>query len=505
LNASDATPTDPNRSLRRSIYALLIAISVGQMCGDILAINSLDKVALEKTLVTREVARQRAALVERGEPIDEAKLAEEALAIVRQQRPCLSANDRSRWDTVRALVELGTYEIDAIQEQPGWDTIDMVRHPGWDGKPHLYSSKPPLLATIMAGPYWLIYQFSGKTVTLGTHPFEIGRALLILFNVLPMIGYFCVLAFLAERWASTDWGRIAMLATACFGTFLSLFAVSVNNHIYGAVCAAIVLAGVMLIWYEGRRQWWLFALVGFFAAFMVACELPALSLFVAVTVPLLVKAPRQMLFAYLPAAAVVFASFFGTNYLAHGTVRPAYSFRSDTNPEQDWYKFNFERGGKVRPSYWSNPQGIDVGEKSPAVYAFHALIGHHGIFSLTPIWLLSAVGLAMMLTRKSQRDLALVIAAVSIVCVTFYLFPPKVIDRNYGGMTSGFRWAFWLAPLWLVAMLPALDWLSTRKLGRGLTLALLAISALSVAYPWQPWKHPWIADFLLHLGWIHFP
>lgn len=502
--ATAPPPDDSNRLLRRTIYGLLIAVSAGQMCGEILAINSIDKIALEKSLVAREVAAQKAILTERGEPIDEARLAADALKKVGQQRPFLSANDRSRWDTVRALVEHGTYEIDAVQNQPGWDTIDMVKHLGWDGKPHLYSSKPPLLATIMAGPYWLIYQLSGRTVTLGTHPYEIGRALLILFNVLPLVGYFWLLALLAEKWAKTDWGRITMMAAACFGTFLTLFAVTFNNHLPGAISAAIVLVCATLIWYEGRRQRWLFAVAGFFAAFMVVCELPALSLFVAVTLPLLVLAPRPMLIAYVPAAALVFSAMFGTNYLAHGTLRPAYAFRSDTNPEQNWYKFEYERGGKVQQSYWTHPPGIDAGEKSPAVYAFHALLGHHGIFSLTPIWLLSIVGLAMMLSRRAQRDLALVIGSVSVVCVAFFLFPLKDIDRNYGGMTSGFRWTFWLAPLWLVAMLPALDWLATRKAGRALTLALLALSALSVAYPWHPWKHPWIADFLLHLGWIKF-
>lgn len=505
MTASTSPANDQNRPLRWSIYGLLIAVSVGQMVGDTLAINSLDRIALEKSLVEREVAAEKAKAAEPGQPVDDVALAKIALDKVRQQRPFLSANDRSRWNTVRALVEQGTYEIDAIQDQPGWDTIDMVKHTGWDGKPHLYSSKPPLLATILAGPYWLIYHLSGKTITLGTHPFEVGRALVILFNVVPMVIYFVVLAFLAEHWSSTDWGRIAMMAAACFGTFLSLFAVSINNHLQAAVCAALVLLCGTLIWYRGRREWWLFAAAGFFAAFLVACELPALSLFAAVSLPLLFKAPRQMLLAYAPAAAVVFAAMAGTNYLAHGTLRPAYSFRSDTDPEQNWYKFEYERAGKVRQSYWSNPQGIDVGEKSPAAYAFHALIGHHGIFSLTPIWLLSVAGSAMMLGRKDQRALGLVIAAVSVVCVAFFLFPLKDIDRNYGGMTSGFRWTFWLAPLWLVAMLPALDWLSSSKFGRGLTLALLALSALSVAYPWQPWKQPWIADFLLHLGWIHFP
>jgi hypothetical protein len=211
-----------------------------------------------------------------------------------------------------------------------------------------------------------------------------------------------------------------------------------------------------------------------------------------------------MLIAYLPAAAVVFTAAFGTNYLAHGTLKPAYAFRSDTNEAENWYRFEYERDGKVRQSYWSNPAGVDAGEKSSAMYAFHALVGHHGIFSLTPMYLLSAVGLVQLLARKNSRDLAIIIGTVTIACMAFYLFPIKAIDRNYGGMTSGFRWTFWLAPLWLVALLPAADWLGRTRWGRGLTLALLALSVLSVAYPWQPWKQPWIADFLLHLGWIKF-
>ena len=505
-SAPTPPPTQPSpdttRSLRHSIYAILIAISVGQMTGDILAVNALDRVGLEKSLVEREVKKRKEELAAVGQPIDEAQLAAEALAKVRQQRPFLSGNDRSRWCTVRSLVELGTFEIDEITLQPGWDTIDMVQHVGWDGKKHLYSSKPPLLATLMAGEYWLIHKITGAT--LGTHPFEIGRFMIITLNVLPMIVYFLILARLAERWGTTDWGRIMLMATATCGTFLTLFAVSINNHLHGAVCAVILLAAAIAIWYDGRRNAWLFAVAGFFGALLVACELPALSLFTAVTVPLLWKAPKQMLIAYLPAAAIVFAASFGTNYLAHGTLRPAYSFRSDTNPEKNWYQFEFEKGGKIRQSYWSNPGGIDKGEPSRGAYIFHALIGHHGVFSLTPMWLLSIIGLGQMLANRRARELALVIIAVSLACMTFYLFPFKDIDRNYGGMASGFRWTFWMTPLWLVAFLPAADWLSDRKWGRGLTLVLLVFSVLSVAYPWQPWKLPWIADFMVHFGWAKF-
>jgi len=49
----------------------------------------------------------------------------------------------------------------------------MVQHRGADGQLHLYSSKPTLLATLLAGEYWVIYKVTGAT--LGEHPFEIGR------------------------------------------------------------------------------------------------------------------------------------------------------------------------------------------------------------------------------------------------------------------------------------------------------------------------------------------
>jgi hypothetical protein len=128
-------------------------------------------------------------------------------------------------------------------------------------------------------------------------------------------------------------------------------------------------------------------------------------------------------------------------------------------------------------------------------------VGHHGIFSLTPIWLLTVVGVGMWCWRREpdRRALGLLIGSVSAACIAFYLLRP-LEDRNYGGMNSGFRWVFWFAPLWLVAMLPAADVASTRRWSRGLAYLLLGCSVLSVSYPtWNPWVHPWILDFLLSL------
>jgi hypothetical protein len=60
-------------------------------------------------------------------------------------------------------------------------------------------------------------------------------------------------------------------------------------------------------------------------------------------------------------------------------------------------------------------------------------------------------------------------------------------------MTSGFRWMFWFAPLWLVVMLPAADRLARPAGGKALALVLLTMSVLSASYPtWNPWTQPWI-------------
>jgi hypothetical protein len=459
---------------RRNLYFLLIAIALGGMIGRIMAVNSVDLVALEGHL-----HRQGRADWQRA-------------------RPFLSANDRSRWATVRALVEHGTYAIDQVVAEPGWDTIDMVKHVGPDGEEHLYSSKPPLFATVMAVPYWIIHQLTGAT--LADSPYEIGRCMLVIFNVAPMLAYFVLLSRMADRFGTTDWGRLFVMATACFGTFLTTFVVSINNHLPAAVCVTIACYAAARIWYDGERRLAYFAMAGFFGALAVANELPALSLFALLAAGLLWKAPRETLSAYLPAALMVAVAAFGTNYIAHGSLRPPYMHRSQTDAADNWYDYSYMRGGKLRDSYWRDPVGIDRGEPSIARYAAHATIGHHGILSLTPVWFLSVVGLGLLWKRR-QREVAIFVGSLTLVCLVFYLTRP-VMDRNYGGMTSGFRWMFWFAPLWLVALLPAADRLAASRIGRGTGLVLLALSVMSVSYPtWNPWTHPWLWNFMSYLGW----
>ena len=52
-----------------------------------------------------------------------------------------------------------------------------------------------------------------------------------------LVIYFGLLARLVERFGTTDWGRIFVMAAAVFGTFLTTFAVTINNHLIGAASA----------------------------------------------------------------------------------------------------------------------------------------------------------------------------------------------------------------------------------------------------------------------------
>jgi drug/metabolite transporter (DMT)-like permease len=128
---------------------------------------------------------------------------------------------------------------------------------------------------------------------------------------------------------------------------------------------------------------------------------------------------------------------------------------------------------------------------------------------LPALTLLAFVG-CLLMWRAPRETLIAFAPTVAIVAAAFFavnwlvyigLRPQE--DRNYGGMTSGMRWMFWCAPLWLLAMIPAADRLSRSIAGMALAAVLLTMSVLSASYPtWNPWVHPWIYNWLQWAGWL---
>jgi hypothetical protein len=507
MNAS----ADPAR-LRRSASILLIVVSTAGLCGRIIGVGRV-----YEPWLSRDPAR----------PSDTRGVWP---ATRPEPQPTHSDNDRSRWDTVRALVENHTYAIGhrdgidpdtgkpidrGIITEDGWRTIDKVLNPKTDD---FYSSKPPLLPTLVAGGYWLFHQ-AGWTITDERHRWEIVPVILLTLNALPWAIALWLLARLVERHGRTDWGRLFVVAAACFATFVTTFSVTLNNHTVAAWSAMIALYAAMRIWSpqlpDVRPPFSLYPIAGFFAAFTACNELPAAAFAVALFLMLFCESPKGALLGFLPAALLPVGAFFLTNYLAIGELNLAYEKFGGP-----WYDYE--------GSYWkrlqANPTGIDAAgvKESREVYALHLLVGHHGVFSLTPIFLLSVAGMLAMLRdapaalfgkpneagAEPRRGLALAAVlslGVTVVVLGFYILLLDERKRNYGGWTSGPRWLIWLTPLWLVALLPVADWLGRRRWGRVVAYALLALSVLSVSYPqYNPWRHPWLYNFLEAQGLVDY-
>ncbi len=294
-----------------------------------------------------------------------------------------------------------------------------------------------------------------------------------------------------DRFDVDDWTYAFALVAGSFGTLLLAFNSTLNNHSVAAFSAFFATYQWIQIESEGGSKDWRFGVAGFFAAFCAANEIPAGLFSLAVFLVLVVRFPRPTLLCFGPAALVPLGAFFGTQYLAFGQLRPVYE----------------EFGTKAYTydgSYWNTPLEFDYFNKFPESklrYLFHMTFGHHGVFSLTPIFLFSIYGCVRSLAKRTRplRAVSGVTLALTLAMLAFYTWNPKA--RNYGGSTQGLRWLFWMIPLWLVVLPTGLEPGEGRKGVRRLALAALAVSMVTVGYAIRsPWTNPWVVDLMEHLN-----
>jgi hypothetical protein len=549
------TPVAASPSARRFACAVLITVAVGSAAGRVLSTQRVFEPNLH---------------LPPGEPYDETR-PKRPWPKERPEppMPTFSSNDRSRWATVRSLVDDGTYVVGrrlpaevivladpdplsvaarlqaaltvrlqaaeksgispnlgigpdlGIVFEPGWGTVDKVLDPD---RLVYYSSKPPLLSTMVAGEYWVLKKTFGWT--LKDQPQEVVRTVLLTINVLPLAAYLWLLARLLERHGASDWATIFLVGVAAFGTLVTPFLITFNNHSLAAFSVLIALYAVLRIM-QGSDLPQFYAVAGIFTGFAVTNELPAAAFAAGLLAMVLWQSPRRALLWFVPAAVLPVAALMGTNYLAMGS----------------WFDLAYSKFGSVwyeyEGSHWLNVarklrHSIDWAwrfEERP-MYAVNLLFGHRGVFVLTPVFLLMLPSLVLGMspaapfsgltmartslglsgagaktdptrTLSLPRFLFPFTLAVSVVVIGYYVILAP--SRNYGGMSCGPRWLMWLTPLWLVAALPTVEWLGRSRWGRGVALTLLGLSVLSASYPaWNPWTHPWIYNFLDSHGWMEY-
>lgn len=475
----------------------------------------------------------------------------QVLGITIRTPSMLEVNDISRWCTIWALVERGTYAIDECPwqhrtqdkvlkpdklEAPGEGASSLKRMEyalaprAWktgEVRERYYSSKPPLLPTLIAGMIYPFRVLSGvplesmrkqpradrnieERVEVEPGRFETRRRtetnrppvefpayvyyfkpILITWNVVPFLITLLLYRRLLDRHARNDWAWYYCLFAGAWGTYLFAFDQTLNNHTVAAASAFLAFYALTRILADGQSDWRYYACAGFFAAFTACNEIPAALFGLLTFLVVLARDPRKTFLGFVPAAIVPLAAFFVTQFLAFKQFTPVYE-------EFGTRSYNFEG------SYWNTPLEFDYFNVAPEprlVYLFHMTLGHHGLISLTPIVLLGLWGAIRLLGEPGRRfrTLAALSLVLTIAMLAFYTWNPKA--RNYGGSTQGLRWLFWLFPLWLFTLPRGVEAGEERRLFRGFTLALLAVSTASVAYALRfPWSHPWLVDLLVRLG-----
>lgn len=502
--------TDATGSLRRSFYLLLTAVAVAVTLAKVVGAEMVYEPSRYKPPTETSYGADR----------DKNFVPKRAWPAVRPEPTLMfSSNDRSRWATVKALVENGTFVIgqrdnfrdesdyrdSGIIFQDGYQSLDKVMNPETG---QFYSSKPPVLPIIVAGEYYVLHKFLG--LSIDHNRWWVVGIILITVNVLPFALYLVLLAKLIEEHGTTDFGRLFTFTVACCATFLTTFSMTLNNHSPAAYCALFAIYPLLRA--DADDSAFSLLVSGFFAGLTTTFELPAAAFAVGLFVLLAISRPSRAMLCFLPGMAVPIVGLFASNYAAMGLWLPAYGEFGGP-----WYNF--------AGSHWANlgkltATGIDFADEPKSVYAFHLLVGHHGWFSLTPVWLLAAGGLignavpsfsdiTKLLTSPKAGSrgiwtsamMSALTVAVSVVVFGFYVWK----TNNYGGFTCCARWLIWLTPLWLLGTLHATDRLARIAAARWIAGVLLGVSIFSVYYPaWNPWRAPWILQLCEVNGWVRY-
>lgn len=507
---------DAAAGLRRTVYGLVGAVAVGIGLGKLAGAENVFEPSRYRPPTEDSFGAGRAPEVTPRRVWPERRP---------EPTPMFSSNDKSRWATVKALVEDGTYVVGkrdfpaategftdtGIIFREDYNSLDKVMNPQTG---EFFSSKPPLLPTLVAAGYYALYHWAGWT--LDKDRWWVVVTLLVCVNVLPFSLYLWCLARLIEAHGKTDFGRVFAFTVAACGTFLTPFLTTFTNHVPAA--CGVLFAAYFLLRPRATGSAFEAFLAGLCAGFAAAFDLPALAFAGGLFVPLALTRPGTAVTGFLPGLLVPVAAALYCNYLAIGTVVPAYGEFGGP-----WYEYAGGEWKRIKAAVAAGStagRGVDYAREPRGIYAFHLTLGHHGWFSLTPVWLVGAAGLVMSLaaagpdlqkawaTRRAVTGpvwtlnlFAVLTAVVSVVVFAFYVWQ----TTNYGGNTSGPRWLMWLSPLWVLGLLPAADRLARSGAGRGLGAVLLAASVFSVSYPaWNPWRYPWLQQLLEQTGFVRY-
>jgi hypothetical protein len=146
-------------------------------------------------------------------------------------------NEALRLATIQSIVERNTLAIDSsiFAQIKGNITLPDTHQPG---RRNTYSPQPPMLAVLLAGPYWVMQRFG---LSLATDPAVTSYILTLLGATLPVAASAGLIYRMGRIFELTRPWRTLLAMSGVFGGGLFSYATVLNSH---APSAALLLASI---------------------------------------------------------------------------------------------------------------------------------------------------------------------------------------------------------------------------------------------------------------------
>jgi hypothetical protein len=381
-----------------------------------------------------------------------------------------NANTGSRYATIESLVDYGTFHIDKSRYVR---TIDKYKV----GNNYI-SSKPPALPAFGAGVYWVYRELTGKTIAryegdvVRTVSFWTGGVCHILF----LICFYRLSHLLFRRKLAV----IVAMAGASFAYLGVGYATHINNHSTAAALAVGGLYYAVRIRLGRDVRAWHWPLSGLLLGILPAVDLPGLAITGAVFLYLLTHDRKKTLLWFLPALLPGIFVHLALTYYISGSFKPFY----------------FNRELKTfKEFYFRKAAGLDGLYEPKTTYAFNVLFGHHGLFSMTPLYLFGLWELVRSIKKRRFFAESLVILASVLAFVGFFIMR----SHNYGGWAVGMRHLVPIMPLLLLCFGMWVDRVRLTRLLWALVVLAFSVScfnvqdALDSPFQYSIW-HNWLEN-----------
>lgn len=380
-----------------------------------------------------------------------------AVAVLTKTDPG-SAHVYSRLATVESIVDRGTYQID---DSIFIDTIDKVYSNG-----HFYSHQPPLLSTLEAPVYWVLRlpgtRFNNRGRFAMTYAFSLATNGVAL--ALTVVAFAHLLALAGVASPLRDWFAVLLP----MGTWLLPYGLVTNNHGIAGMLLAVLAYLLLLIEWHGINRNRAIA-TGLVSGLLVGIELLPIVSFAPLTLIYLVARRDVGRREWIAAGAG-----FGALLLIHaiinvritGDVIPA-GFHTEL--------FNYP-GSAFEGSSLSG--GLKF-HTLPAfgAYAWSSLFAGKGFFTFAPLTFVGVIAGLVTCRWWWQRARGPYLVLFGGAILSF--LASLLTTNNFGGEAVGFRHAAYLAPSFVLMLLPWI--LDDAGRVRPRTYAVMGVAVVSLA------------------------